>query len=169
MPLSRGLSTAFTISNTSQPTRKEICSQHFKVTLDVRYSLSNTVSENQSFHLENTLLQLNNCGMFLKHLSIYAIKYLTISILIPPQKIIKNKRIETDSKEQNCLSCMVGLTARSSCVAHGWWCCDLDVPSAASVSATDISELSSYFCVPHRSTFFFFPSFLPARRFLLVL
>jgi len=92
MLLNRGLrSTAFTIRNTPQPTRKEICSQHFKKTLEVRYSLSNAVTENQSFHLENTLLQLSNCGMFLKHLSIYAIKYLIILILISPQKIIKQK------------------------------------------------------------------------------
>lgn len=57
---------------------------------------------------ENTLLQLSNCGMFLKRLPIYAIKYLTI--VIPLQKIIENKQIGSDGKEQNCLSSVVGLT-----------------------------------------------------------
>lgn len=50
--------------------------------------------------------------MFLKYLSIYAIKYLIILILIYPWKIIKTKQIETDGKERNSQSCVAGLSVQ---------------------------------------------------------
>lgn len=44
-------------------------------------SLTVTLAENQVFHLKNTLLQLSNCDVFLKHLPLYAIKYLVNFII----------------------------------------------------------------------------------------
>lgn len=129
----------------------------------VRCSLPDTFAEN---HLENTLLQSSNCDVFLKHLPLYAIKYLIILLSAPLQKIIKPKQIETCGKEQNSQSCMVGVTVLKP------------QPVGDSVIQTclhRITESKRQFCIgqlfpPHsQKNFSPLPSFLPAKRFLLVL